>query len=71
MNTPSGHTVTVAMLLWEADIHEKNGKRQEAAKIRGWVANLLSEKSKVVRSLWRAVAQTKPNHAHAIRSLNQ
>jgi hypothetical protein len=22
------------MLLWEADIHEKNGNRQEAAKIR-------------------------------------
>ena len=53
MNTPSGHTVTIEMLLWEADIHEKNGKRQEAANIRGWVANFLSEQSKVVRSVWR------------------
>ena len=53
MDTTSFDTVTVEMLLWEADIHEKNGKRQEAAKIRAWVADLLSEQSKVVRSVWR------------------
>ena len=55
MNTTGCHTVTLRMLLREADIHEKNGKRQEAAKIRAWVADLLSEQSKVVRSVWRRV----------------
>ena len=53
MNTTAGHTITVGMLLWEADIREKNGQRQEAAKIRGWVAELLAEQSKLVRSVWR------------------
>jgi len=59
MNTTSCHTVTLRMLLREADVHEKNGKREEATKIRGWVADLLSEQSKVVRSLWRRLP--KPN----------
>jgi hypothetical protein len=53
MNTTSCRTCTLGMLLWEAGVHEKNGKRQEAAKIRAWVADLLSEQSKVVRSVWR------------------
>jgi len=61
MNTTAGHTVTIRMLLWEADVHEKNGKGQEAAKIRGWVADLLSEQSKVVRSVWRRLG--KPRRA--------
>jgi hypothetical protein len=52
MNTTSAHAVTVEMLLWEADTHDKNGEKQEAAKIRGWVADFLSEQSKVVRSVW-------------------
>jgi multidrug efflux pump subunit AcrA (membrane-fusion protein) len=53
MNTTYCQTVTLGMLLLEADVHEKNGKSQEAAKIRGRVADLLSEQSKVVRSVWR------------------
>ena len=53
MNTTSSHTMTLGMLLWEADVHEKKGEKQEAAKIRGWVAELLCEQSKLVRSVWR------------------
>jgi hypothetical protein len=53
MNTTDGYTVTLGMVLLQADVHEKNGKKQEATKIRAWVADLLSEKSKVVRSVWR------------------
>jgi hypothetical protein len=53
MNATSGCTVTLGMLLSEAEAHERNGKKQEAAKIREWVAELLSEQSKVVRSVWR------------------
>ena len=60
MNTTSCHTVTIRMLLWDADVHEKNGKRQEAAKIRAWVADLLSEQSKVVRSVWRRLPKSNP-----------
>jgi hypothetical protein len=52
MSTTSGHALTIRMLLWEADTHEKNGKRQEASQIRGWVADLLSEQSKVISSVW-------------------
>ena len=61
MSTTSCHTVTLGMLLWEADAHEKNGKSQEAAKIRARVADLLSEQSKVVRSVWRQLR--KPSRA--------
>ena len=53
MNTISGHPVTIRMLLLEADSRERNGEGQEAAKIRGWVADFLSQQSKVVRSVWR------------------
>src|SRR6516162_6744732 len=53
MMTTSSSTVTVGSLLWEADIHEKNGKRQEAARIREWVADFLSEQSKFVSPVWR------------------
>jgi hypothetical protein len=53
MSTTSCHKVTLGMLLREADVHEKNGKRQEATKIRWWVADLLSEQSKVISSVWR------------------
>ena len=53
MNTISVNIVTVKALLWEADIHDKNGEKQEAAKIRGWVADFLSKQSKIVRSVWR------------------
>jgi len=52
MNTTGCHTVTLGMLLREADVNEKHGKKEEAAKIRGWVADLLSEQSKVIRSVW-------------------
>jgi len=41
------------MLFCEADVYDKKGEKREAAKIRGWVADLLSEKSKIVRSVWR------------------
>jgi hypothetical protein len=58
MNTTSRHTVTLGMLRWEADLQEKNGKRQEAAKIRTWVTDLLSEQSKVVRSVWRRLPRS-------------
>jgi hypothetical protein len=34
MNTTSGRTMTIKMLLCEADVHEQNGKNREAAKIR-------------------------------------
>ena len=60
MNTISCHMVTLGMLLREADVHEKNGKREKAAKIRGWVADLLSEQSKVVRSVWRRLPKPNP-----------
>jgi len=59
MNTTSAHAVTVEMLLWQADVQEKNGKRQEAAKIREWVADFLSEQSKIVRSVWRRLSARK------------
>jgi hypothetical protein len=66
MNTIGGYTVTLGMVLLEADVHEKNGKKQEAAKIRAWVAGLLSEKSKVVRSVWRRL----PNQAAVCTEAN-
>jgi hypothetical protein len=48
MNETSDQTVTsddqhrLRMLLWQAHIHEENGKKQEAAKIRGWVAHFVA-----------------------------
>jgi hypothetical protein len=30
------------MLLWQADVHDRNGKKQEACDIRTWVAGFLS-----------------------------
>jgi hypothetical protein len=66
MNTTSCHTVTLGMLLWEADVHEKNGKRQEGTKIREWVADLLSEQSKVVRSVWRRLPKLSRGKANEI-----
>jgi len=33
------------MLLWHAEIHERNGKKQEAFRIRDWVADFLSAQS--------------------------
>ena len=53
MSTTSCHTITLGMLFCEADVYDKKGEKREAAKIRGWVADLLSEKSKIVRSVWR------------------
>jgi hypothetical protein len=38
-DTTGCYTVTVEMLLWEADLRDKHGEKQEAAKIRGWVAD--------------------------------
>ena len=48
MNTLDVNTVTVGMLFWEADVHDKKGEKLEAAKIREWVAQLLCEQSKLV-----------------------
>ena len=52
MNTLGVNAVTVGMLLWEADVHDKKGEKKEAAKIREWVAQLLCEQSKLLRSVW-------------------
>jgi hypothetical protein len=51
MNTISDQKVIdykyhqLMMLLWQAAAHEKNGKKQEAFKIRAWVAGFLSRNS--------------------------
>jgi hypothetical protein len=66
MHTIRCHAVTVKMLLSGADIHEKNGKRQEAAKLRAWVADFLSEQSKVVRSVWHRLDQPSQGGANEI-----
>ena len=48
MNTTSAQTVTeyeqhqLDMLLWQADVHQRNGKKREAFEIRAWVADFLS-----------------------------
>jgi hypothetical protein len=48
MNATSARTMTecerheLHMLLWQANFHETNGKKQEASKIRAWVADFLS-----------------------------
>jgi hypothetical protein len=48
MDITSEQTVTeceqhqLDMLLWQADVHERNGKKQEAFEIRTWVADFLS-----------------------------
>jgi hypothetical protein len=31
------------MLSWQAHIHEKNGQKQEASKIRKWVADFVGQ----------------------------
>ena len=33
------------MLLWQVDVHEKNGRKQEAFEIRTWVADFRSPQS--------------------------
>jgi hypothetical protein len=33
------------MLLWHAQIHERNGKKQEASQVMDWVADFLSPQS--------------------------
>ena len=74
MNTRSGHTVTIEMPLWQANVHERIGKRREAANIRGWVADLLCEQSRLLRSVWHSLP--KPGRAtpnaicseHAVRT---
>jgi len=53
MNIATGCTITLRMFLSEADVHEKNGKKQEATKIREWVAGLLCEQSKFLSPVWR------------------
>ena len=51
MDTTSEQTVTeyeehqLDMLLWQADVHERNGKKQEAFEIRAWVGDFLSPQS--------------------------
>jgi hypothetical protein len=45
MDTTSVQTVTeyeqhqLDMLLWQADVHERNGREREAFEIRAWVAD--------------------------------
>jgi hypothetical protein len=60
MNTTSGHALTLRMLLSEANVHERNGKKKEAVNIRVWVAHLLSEQSKLVRSVWGWLSRPSP-----------
>jgi hypothetical protein len=51
MNTTSDQTVTeyeqhqLDMLLWQADVHQRNGRKPEAFEIRAWVADFLSPQS--------------------------
>jgi hypothetical protein len=51
MNTTSEQTVTESeahrldTLRWQADVHERNGRKQEAFEIRTWVADFLSPQS--------------------------
>jgi hypothetical protein len=51
MNTISAQSQTdfeqhqLEMLLWHAKIRERDGKKQEASKIRDWVADFLSSQS--------------------------
>ena len=51
MNTTSEPTVTecekhqLDMLLWQADVHETSGRKQEAFEIRAWVTDFLSPQS--------------------------
>jgi len=33
------------MLLWQADVHERNGRKQEAFEIRAWVADFVNPQS--------------------------
>jgi hypothetical protein len=33
------------MLLWQADVHERDGKKEEAFEIRAWVTDFLSSQS--------------------------
>jgi hypothetical protein len=33
------------MLLWQADVHQKNGRKQKAFEIRAWVADFRSPQS--------------------------
>jgi len=66
MNTTSCRTITLGILLCEADAHDKKGEKREAAKIRGWVAQLLCEQSKLVRSVWGRLLRPSPAAPDAI-----
>jgi hypothetical protein len=51
MNTTGEQTVTqyeqhqLEMLLWQADLHERNGRKQKAFEIKAWVADFLNPQS--------------------------
>ena len=51
MNTASEQTAAeyerhqLDMLLWQADVHERNARKQEAFEIRAWVADFRSPQS--------------------------
>jgi hypothetical protein len=51
MDTTSEQTVIeyaehqLDMLLWQADVHERNGRKQEAFEIKAWVADFRSPQS--------------------------
>ena len=36
----------LGMLLWQPDVHERNGRKHEAFEIRAWVTDFLSGQSK-------------------------
>jgi hypothetical protein len=51
MNSTSDQSMTnyeqhhLDMLLWQAQVHERNGQKQEASKIRDWVDDFLRSQS--------------------------
>jgi len=68
MDTNSGHTVTIRMLFCKASVHERNGNKQEAIKIREWVADFLCEQSKFLSPVWRRLRTRIPTTLNAICS---
>ena len=54
MDTTSEQTVAedeehqLDMLRWQAEVHERNGRKQEAFEIRAWVADFLSPQSEEI-----------------------
>jgi hypothetical protein len=69
MDTTSAHTVTeyeqhrLDMLLWQADVHDRNSKKEEAFEIRAWVADFVNRQSEECCNL---LASKVPAAAHLL-----